>query len=161
MTRLEIYAILALVLAFAIGGAYLKGHHSGYVEGKQEVQAEFDKFKNEVTAAGLKAKQDALDKEKNDAQRVATAQSERDIAIGRMRAAEAAASAARRAMPLTPAAAAGNSLICFDQKALSAAVERYRGRVRSLVESGDETAIDAAALIKAWPTDAKAIAPMK
>lgn len=151
LSKLEIYGIMAIVLGLAIAGAYFKGHHSGYVEGKQEVQAEFDKLKNDVTAAGLKAKQDALDKEKKDAKRVADAQSERDIAIGRMRSAEAAASAARRAMPLTPAAAAGNSLICFDQKALSAAVERYRGRVRGLVESGDETAIDAAALIKAWP----------
>lgn len=155
MTKLEFYGIAALVLMLAIGGAYLKGHHSGYVEGKAEVQALFDKFKNDVTTAGLKAKQDAITKESQDAKRVADAQSDRDIAIGRMRAAEAAASAARRAVPLTPAATAGNSLICFEQKALSAAVERYRGRVRSLAESGDETAIDAAALIKAWPSQVR------
>lgn len=151
ISKLEAYGIVFVVLSLLMAGAYFKGHHNGYVDGRAEVQALFDTFKNEVTAAGLKAKQDAIDKEKNDAKHVADAVSERDVAIGRMRAAEAAASAARRSVPLTPVAAGSNSLICFEQKALSAAVERYRGRVRSLAESGDETAIDAAALIKAWP----------
>ena len=152
LSKLETYGIAIVVIGIMLAGAYFKGHHAGYIEGRDEVQAKFDKFTNEVKAEGLKAQQDKLDKEKSYATNIATATTERDAAISRMRAAEAAASAARRAMPLTPAAASGSSQICFEQKALSAAVERYRGRVRILVESGDETAIDAAALIRAWPT---------
>ena len=148
ISKLEIYGIALLLLGLAIGAAYLKGKH----EGMAEIQAKFDLFTAQVKAEGEKAKADALQKEKDDAKRIADAVTERDVALQRMRSAQAAADAARRAVPLTPAATAGSSLICFEQKALSAAVERYRGRVRGLVAVGDETAIDAAALIKAWPS---------
>ena len=155
LTKFEMYGLGTLAMLLVATAAWFYAKHEGRVEGRKEVQVQFDAFKNDITQKGLQAKQDALDKEKNDAKRVADAQSDRDIAIGRMRAAEAAASAARRAMPLTPAAAGGGSQICFDQKALSAAVERYRERVRGLAQSGDETAVDAAALIKAWPSSVK------
>ena len=130
-----------------MGAAYLKGRH----EGRVEVQEKFDLFTAQVKAEGEKAKADAMIKEKEDEKRVATAESDRNAALSRMRVAQAAADRARRSMPLTPAASGGSGQICFDQKALSAAVEQYRGSVRRLVETGDEITLDAAALISAWP----------
>jgi hypothetical protein len=151
MTKLEIYGIVILVVVLAAGGWGLYQKHEGRVEGRQEVQTKFDKFVNDATAAGLKAKQDAIEKEKQDATQIANAVVTRDAALARMRAAEAAASAARRRVPLTPASAGVGGLICFEQKALSAAVESYRGSVRGIAESGDEATVDARALIDAWP----------
>lgn len=159
VSKLEVYAIAGLIFILAVAGAYFRGHHSGYEEGFEKEKVEFDKFVNETKAAGLKAEQDRIDKEKSYATQIATATSDRDAALQRMRVAEAAASAARRAMPLTPAAANGSNLICFEQKALSAAVEQYRGRVRGLAQSGDETAVDARALIQAWPSQSKPESP--
>ena len=146
--KLEIYGIIGLVLALAIGAAYWRGHMAG----AESVQVKFDLFTAQVAAAGEKAKTDALQKEKDYATRITTATTDRDAALQRMRAAQATANAARRAVPLTPTAASPSGLICFEQKALSTAVERYRGRVRSLVEVGDEITLDAKALIKACPT---------
>jgi hypothetical protein len=157
ISKLEAYGIILVVLALAIAGAYFKGHHSGYIEGTQEVQVKFDKFVNDTTAAGLKAKQDAITKEQQDATQIANAVVTRDAALARMRAAEAAASAARSRLPLTPRAAAGSSVLCFEPQAISAAVERYRGRVRGLAESGDETTVDAKALIDSWPKQQGAV----
>lgn len=148
INKFEIYGVIALLLALAMGAAYYKGHSAGFDEEKQV----YDTFVAKVDAAGEKAKADALQKEKDDAAKVTIALNDRDTALQRMRAAQAAASAARRSVPLTPAAAAGSSQLCFDAKALSAAVEQYRGSVRGLAEIGDETALDAGTLIKAWPS---------
>ena len=151
VAKLEAYGIGLLIVVIAVTGMYFYAKHEGRVEGRKEVQVEFDAFKNDVAAKGLQAKQDKLDKEKADAKRIIDAESERDVARAGMRAAQAAERAARSRVPLTPAATGSSGQICFDQKALSAAVERYRGRVRGLAESGDEAALDCAALIKAWP----------
>ena len=66
MSKLELYAIAGVLAIVLVAAAYLKGHHSGYVEGKQEIQVEFDKFKNDTAAAGLKAEKDKIQKEKDD-----------------------------------------------------------------------------------------------
>ena len=152
ISRWEVYGIALLAIILAAGGWGLYQKHEGRVEGRAEIQVQFDAFKNKVEAAGVKAEADKLAKEKEDAKRISDATTERDLALSRMRAAEAAASAARRRVPLTPTAAGSGGQICFDQKALSAAVEQYRGSVRGLAESGDETALDARALIQSWPT---------
>jgi hypothetical protein len=152
ITKLELYGIVALLMALACGAAYLKGHHAG----AQEVQEKFDLFTAQVRAEGEKAKADALQKEKDYATQITVAVTSRDDALKRMQLAEARANAARRAMPLTPASTSAGGAICFDQKALSSAVEQYRGRVSHLVEQGDEAQLDAQTLVKSWPTQPQA-----
>lgn len=150
MTRIEIYGIIALVLALAIGAAYFRGHHSGYVEGKQEIQTLFDAFKNEVTQAGLKAKQDALDKEKKDAAQIADAVSVRDAALARLRTEQARPRGGF--VPGATGTTADSRKVCYDRAALDAALRNLDTGVSQLVNQGDLAVIDAITLLKAWPT---------
>lgn len=60
ITKLEAYGIGLIVIALAAAAFGFYEHHKGYLAGKKEVQIEFDKFKNEVTQAGLKAEQDRI-----------------------------------------------------------------------------------------------------
>lgn len=150
MSKLEIYAIVLVVIAIAVGGAYLKGHHSGYVEGKQEVQAQFDAFKNEVAAAGLKAEKDKLAKEKADNEKITAAVTGRDAALARLRVEQA-----RPRGGFVPAAASGSAdggKICYDRAALDAALRRLDTGVSQLVNEGDGQVINALTLLKAWPS---------
>ena len=146
ITRLEIYAAIALVLAFVVGAAYYKG----YTAGEEKIQTKYDLFVAQVNAAGEKARADALTKEKENADKVATAVASRDAALNSLRQASARLAASR--VPLVPAAAAGSNSQCFSPKALTAAVESYRAAVFGLVAEGERANIDAAALIKSWPT---------
>lgn len=142
------YVILGVVAFFlvSVGGAYMKGHS----DGADKIQGKYDLFVAETKALGAKAEADKVIKEKKDADQITAAVAGRDTAIRRLRELEKARASVSR-VPLTPAAAQGSSYQCFEPKALSAAVERYRGRVRNFVTQGDEAAIDAAALIQAWP----------
>ena len=153
ITRLEIYAGLALILALAIGGAYLKGEKVG----EAKIQEKFDLFVAQVNAAGEKARADALTKEKENETKIAAAVSSRDAALNSLRQASARLAASR--VPLVPAAAAGSNSQCFSPKALTAAVESYRAAVFGLVAEGERANIDAAALIKAWPSASQSQSP--
>lgn len=159
MTRLEIYGIIALVLALAIGGAYAYGHHGGYVEGSHDVQVKFDAFVNDTKAAGLKAQQDNLDKEKLYATNIANANAGRATALSELQRVQAAASAGRRASSSNPAAPAGSSYVCIESKSYNAAFQQFGKRldeflpaVRGLAVEGDKAQIDAQSMIRAWPT---------
>jgi hypothetical protein len=111
-------------------------------------RTEFDLYKQQIATKIAEQKADALKKEADDAKKISDAVSGRNDALSRLR----QASASARRVPLTPAATSGSSEIIFDQKALDAAVERYRGRVRQLVIQGDEAQIDAQTLLQSWPT---------
>ena len=113
--------------------------------------AEFEAYKSKVAELGAQAEKRKIEVESANANQIRDAVSSRNAALASLRAAQAQAAAGRSRVPLTPAAAAGSGALCFDQKALSAAVERYRERVRGLVEIGDEAQIDAQALVRAWP----------
>ena len=115
------------------------------------VQAQHDGFKQTVEAQGKQAQAEAKLKESNNAIQISTAVANRNDALARLRVAQAAASAAASRVPITPAAAKGSDRQCFEPKALSAAVERYRGRVLGLVAEGDRAAIDAKTLMDSWP----------
>ena len=145
ISRLEIYAVIALILALAIGAAYFKGHSAGMAE----VQQKFDLFTAQVNAAGEKARADALTKERDYAAQITTANAGRNDALNSLRQATARLAASR--VSVVPAAAKGSSSECFDAKALTAAVERYRQRIADLVTEGDRAQIDATSILKSWP----------
>lgn len=124
-------------------------HH--YRSELRVVEAEYAAFVSKVEALGEQAKARKIEVEASNAKQITDAVTSRNAALASLRSAQAAADARSRSMPLAPAAAKGSSVQCFEPQALSAAVERYRGRVLGLVTQGDEAAIDAATLIRAWP----------
>lgn len=161
ISRIEIYAIIAAVLGLAIFGAYFTGHHRGYVEGEQVVQVKFDKFVNDTTAAGLKAQQDNLDKEKLYATNIANATAGRAYALGELQRLQAAASAGRRASTSNPRAAAGSKQVCIDSAAYNAAFQQFGSKLDGFIQAargfaieGDSAQIDAKSVIDAWPKSA-------
>lgn len=111
-------------------------------------EAQFESFKDKTAALGEQAKAHKIEKEANDAKAIQSALGERDAAIKRMR----DYIASRSRVPLTPASPGGGDKICFSQKALSAAVERYRAGVRGIIEQGDAAQIDAQTLVNGWPS---------
>lgn len=158
LTKLEIYGAIALVLMLAAGAAGLYERHEGRVEGRAEVQVKFDSFVNETKAAGLEAEQDKLAKEKENAEKVIAAITTRNDALARLQSAQAAASAARRAMSRNPAAPAGSNQVCFSSAAYNAAFQQFGPGLDRFIQStsgfvveGDGATIDAKTLIQAWP----------
>ena len=146
ITRLEIYGVIALVLALAIGAAYYKGHSAGMAE----VQTKFDLFTAQVNAAGEKARADAATKEKDDAAKITAAVTSRDAALASLRVASA-----RPRGGFVPAAAtgsAGGDRICYSRQALDAALRSLDTGVSGLVTEGDGQVINALTLLKAWPS---------
>lgn len=139
------YIPAMLVMALAI-------HH--YRSQVEVVTARYEAFQSEVKALGEQAKAHKIEVEAKNEKAIADAVGSRNAALASLRLAEA--NARSRSMPLTPASPAGSSQICFDPPALSSAVEQYRGRVLGLVTQGDEAQIDAATLLKSWPTTAPA-----
>ena len=112
----------------------------------ESCKAESAEFIAKVEAAGIVAQKVAAAKEKEDAKRITDALTDRDTALKRLR-----LSASRGNVPILSSGPSGSGEICGEQKALSAAIERFRGGVRSLVESGDEAQIDAQSLVRSWP----------
>ena len=152
ISKFEIYGIILVIIALAMGAAYYKGHKAG----ADEVQQKFDLFTAQVKAEGEKAKADALQKEKDYATQITTATDARNAALSRLQLAQAAANSSRNRVSLTPAPAAGSTKICFEPVAFAAAIERYRQRVAGVVGTGDSAQIDAQTLIQAWPKERQA-----
>ena len=159
ITKAEIYGIILVVLGLAIGAAYLKGHNSGYVEGKQEIQVQFDRFVNDTKAAGLKAEADKLAKEKEDAKRLDDAVATRNDALKRLLDAQTAARTRFRAVPRNPTAPSGSSKVCFNSGAYNAAFQQFGAGITRFLQDtsgfayeGDSANLDAKALIQAWPS---------
>lgn len=146
ISKLEIYGIAVLVLALSFCGAYFKGKH----DGAQVVQLKFDVFVSETKAVGEKARADALLKEKADAEKINAAVAGRDAAINRLRVEQARPRGGF--VSSSPASAANGGKVCYDGKALDAALRKLDTGVSSLVTEGDQIAIDAITLLKAWPS---------
>ena len=142
--QLLAYGALAAGAVILVMGIALKVQGSRLQSCKDEYAA----FVANVKAQGELAKAQAIKKEAQDAKQIQDAVSQRDLALKRLR---QSANTPSRNLPLVPAAAKGSDTICFGAKALNAAVERYRGDVRQLAESGDEAQLDAVTLIQAWP----------
>ena len=141
----QLYVIggVAIVMLLMLAGIH-------YYKSKYEVtDARFDAFKSETKALGEAAKANKALQEAANARQITDAVTSRDDALKRL----SQERARSNRVPLTPAAASGSDQICFGQKALSAAVERYRAGVLGLVTQGDECAIDARTLIQAWPSN--------
>lgn len=150
LSKLEAYGIILLIVALAAGAFGLYEHHQGYLDGKKEVQIEFDKFKNEVAAAGLKAEQDKLTKEKRDADQIAAAVTGRDAALARLRVEQSRPRGGF--VPNGSGSAANSGKVCYDRAALDAALRKLDTGVSQLVNQGDVAVINALTLLKSWPT---------
>ena len=137
---------IALLMAST---AYYRGQTHQEHAKRIEVEAAYEQFKAGVKIAGEAAQAAAKAKDQANEKTIKSAVAGRADALRRLRDAESNTSS--RSVPLVPAAAAGDRQICFDPPALTAAVERYRARVRGLAQSGDEAQIDAQALIDGWP----------
>lgn len=150
LAKWEVYGVglLIVILAAAAFGFY--EHHQGYLAGKKEVQIEFDKFKNEVTAAGLKAQKDAIDKEKADNEKITAAVSGRDAALARLRVEQARPRGGFVSGSATSAADGGK--VCYRAAALDAALRSLDTGVSRLIGEGDGQVINALTLLKSWPT---------
>ena len=135
--------IILLSIALKVQGARLDA-----------VKAEYATFKAQVEVLGKQAAIKAKEKETTDAKAIQTALGERDAALNKLR-----DNARSRDLSASAAAPAGSSQVSFSAPAYDAAVERYRGRlaasvgrIAGLATEGDAVAIDAEALIKAWPS---------
>ena len=142
---------LGIALALALGALHITRADL------KAVEAQYDGFKQTVKANGEKAEAEAKLKESQNDQQIDDAITVRDDALAKLRAATQANPAGRR-LSGSPTAPAGSSQICIDASAYNAAFSRYRERlggsmegIRRLVIEGDEAAIDAKALIQAWP----------
>ena len=154
MGKLEHGAIEGTMITMIVVGVIILGMAGAIHYYKSELQvvtAQYEGFKETVKANGEAAIAKAALKEKEHEITINDALGVRDDALNQLRLAQAAARAAGGRVPLLAAPAQASGTICFDQKALSAAVERYRDRIFDLVVQGDEAAIDAQTLINAWP----------
>ena len=151
ISKLEIYGIVILVVILAAAGFGLYERHEGRVEGRQEVQVKFDQFVNETKAAGLKAEQDKIVKEKADEQKIAAANSARDIALGKLQLAQSQASAGRRILSDIPTAAGSPDKICFSRAKFESAFGKFNADLQGLAKRGDTAIIDNKAWLSSWP----------
>lgn len=145
ITKLEIYGVVAAMLMLAMVGAYFKGHSAG----AQSVQVQFDEFKNDVRAAGLKAEQDKIAREKADNDKINSAVTNRDAALARLR--EQTSRARSGFLSNSSGTAADSGKICYDRPTLDAALRALDSGVSRLAAEGDKAMIDGLTLLSAWP----------
>lgn len=162
LSKPEIYgiALLALGIAASAAGAYF--HHQGYIDGRKDVQVQFDAYRNEVNAASLSAEKEKTRMEKIYEDRVASADAGRNSALAGLRAAQAAASSGRSASASNPVAPSGSKQVCFDAPAYTAAFQQFGKQLdgfiqgaRGLIVEGDSAQIDAQTILNAWPKASK------
>lgn len=155
LSKLEVYGIVLLIIALAMGAAYFKGHHAG----AQEVQQKFDLFTAQVNAAGEKARADAAIKEKNDEAKITAANTSRDAALARLRDAQASANAGRRILSGIPAASGSPDKICFSRAKFESAFGTLNTDLQGLTQRGDTAIIDNKAWLNSWPSAAPVSSP--
>jgi hypothetical protein len=149
ISKLEMYGIGTLAMLLVAAASWFYAKHEGRVEGRAEVQKDFDAFKSETNKAALKAEAEKLAKEKEYDTNLRTARSERDVAIGKLQVA-----AARPRSGFVPAAtgtAPGDSKICYERTALDGALRNLDQGVSRLLIEGDGQIINAITLLKGWP----------
>lgn len=106
-------------------------------------------YKATVEALGQAQAQASKQKDAEHAKTIANAVTDRDLALKRLR--ESETNRRSSYLSVVPAAPAGSGAICFEPAGLNAAIDRFRGDVAGIAESGTKAQIDARALIQAWP----------
>ena len=126
------------------------------------VQANFDSFKDKTSALGEQAKANKALQEKADEDRIRAANTDRDAALDKLRRAQAAANSAGRGVSSNPVAPAGSRQVCFDAAGYNTAFQQFGAGLNRFIQAtsgfafeGDAAAIDAKALIQAWPAPAE------
>jgi len=130
-----------LIGALTLSTAYYRSQY-------QQAERNLEVFQTAVEMVGTQAAK--RNKEITDAwkKNAALAWTGRNAALARLRESESAGSSR---VPLSPPTAPGDSAICFEPAQFAAAVERFRSRVSGIVAQGEGSAIDARALLEAWP----------
>lgn len=134
---------LGLALGVALLSLWLAVSHG------QAVQREYDLFKGTQEALAAKQKSENLVKEKENAEKIRSAESARDAALVRLREHEKRSSADR--LSVTPKPAEGADKICFSRSRLDEAIQRLLADVQELLGEGDRAIIDNRAWLEAWP----------
>ena len=142
-----IYAVVAIALIGAAAGFYGKIHHDGYEEGKNEVQAEFNKFKSEQAALAAKAAEDARVKQQSDQLKKDTADAENKAAVAKLNATigelRHQRDSARASFLSSSAASAGSpQSTCFDSAQLAGAYGKLVEDLRGLSDQGQKAVTD-------------------
>jgi len=142
--------LIPIALLTASTGWY---RHEASQEHAQRIQiaAEYKAFTAQVDALGKAQEQASKLKDAEHAKTVSVAVSNRADALRLLRDVQNKADARSRDLPIVPAAAVSGGAICYDQKAVAAAIERYRQRIAGVVAEGDSAQIDAKSLLDGWP----------
>jgi hypothetical protein len=155
MFGLEAKAIVLGLVGLAFLALLALVHH--YRSEYQVEHAQFESYKQLIEARGKQAEAEKLLQEQKDAQRIASAVSSRDDALGRLRIAQA--NARSRTVSSNPTAPTGSSQVCFRSDAYNAAFSNFGAGLNQFLQAasgfafeGDSANLDAKALIQAWPS---------
>lgn len=142
--------VIGIVVLAVVGG--LLALQTKRLEG---VKAEYAAFKANVKAAGDEQERRSKEKDAANAKLIKDSVADRDAALAKLR---ESANTRRRELSHAATATGNHSQVCFPTATYNAAVKRYRerldrglGGIQPLAVEGDAAAIDAGALINAWP----------
>ena len=132
------------VFIIALGtGLWVLGDRNGAAR----IQGRFDTFVKQTEIMASAQILENARKEKENAERVKSAESGRDVAIKRLRDESARISG----MHVTPTPADGSERLCFSSGGLDSAVQQLITDVQGLVETGDIAIINNRAWMNSWP----------
>src|SRR3990167_8423281 len=131
-------AILAVILALSGYGWF---EHNRYAR----VKAEYDGFVAQAQAIAAVQLAENQRKEKENAQRIKDAESDRDIALTQLR--HATANTGRLRTTISALTASTTGKVCYRSQGLDAAFSGITG----LIEEGDGAIIDNRAWFDSWP----------
>ena len=142
-----IYAVVAIALIGAAAGFYGKIHHDGYEEGKNEVQAQFNKFKEDTAKLAAEQAEKARLQQQSDQLRKDTADAENKAAVARLNSTISQLRHQRDSsraafLSSTAASAGGSQSTCFSTPELGAAYGRLVESVRGLADEGTKAVAD-------------------
>ena len=145
--NLIIYAVVAIALIGAAAGFYGKIHHDGYEQGKAEVQAQFNKFKEDTAKLAAEQAEKARVQQQSDQLKKDTADAENKAAMARLNATigelRHQRDSSRAAFLSSTAASPGSpQSTCFSTSELGAAYGRLVESVRGIADEGSKAVTD-------------------
>ena len=133
-----------MVVMFALGGYAWVEHQE-----KITIQAQYDGFVAKAQAIAAAQLAANARKEKQYAEKLHAAESDRDTAVGRLR--DYQANTNRLRVSVTPKAPQGTDRVCFTRSKLDAAIQQLITEVQGLLATGDSSLIANREALQAWP----------
>ncbi len=139
--------VAGIVFLATLGGLYYKVHHDGYEQGKEEVQAQFNKFKADTAKLAAEQAEKARQQQMSDQLRKDTADAENKAAVARLNSTISKLrhqrDSSRSAFLSSSASGAGSpQSTCFDTAQLGAAYGRLVESVRGFADEGQKAITD-------------------